>query len=197
MIGINSLIGIATMIWVNTHPTDASFVCLVIISFSGRASCLWFEPRRRTSSQSYKLPTLSVGQTLCINILLLTSMAPKKLPTFDDLPLDKNGPPGNAWGLWGPDDQLGRLNLLTLETVRAAASEIREGIRISLDWPLDKISHSPFERHALEHRILNKAPMTMNDDVITLNTQSSTQWDGFRHYGEYHYGVIMTVLTVR
>lgn len=185
------------MIWVNTHPTDASFVCLVIISFSGRASCLWFEPRRRTSSQSYKLPTWSVGQTLCINILLLTSMAPKKLPTFDDLPLDKNGPPGNAWGLWGPDDQLGRLNLLTPETVRAAASEVREGIRISLDWPLDKISHPPFGRQALEHRILNKAPMTMNDDVITLNTQSSTQWDGFRHYGEYHYGVIMTVPTVR
>lgn len=128
---------------------------------------------------------------------MLTSMAPKKLPTFDDLPLDKNGPPGNAWGLWGPDDQLGRLNLLTPETVRAAASEIREGIRISLDWPLDKISHPPFGRQALEHRILNKAPMTMNDDVITLNTQSSTQWDGFRHYGEYHYGVIMTVLTVR
>ncbi|KAK2667459.1 Kynurenine formamidase superfamily [Fusarium oxysporum f. sp. vasinfectum] len=110
-------------------------------------------------------------------------MAPRKLPTFDDLPLDKNGPPGNAWGLWGPDDQLGRLNLLTPETVRAAASEIREGIRISLDWPLDKISHPPFGRQALEHRILNKAPMTMNDDVITLNTQSSTQWDGFRHYG--------------
>ncbi|VTT82833.1 unnamed protein product [Fusarium fujikuroi] len=110
-------------------------------------------------------------------------MTPKKLPTFDDLPLDKNGPPGNAWGLWGPDDQLGRLNLLTPETVRAAASEIREGIRISLDWPLDKLSHPPFGRQALEHRILNKAPMTMNDDVITLNTQSSTQWDGFRHYG--------------
>ncbi|KAI1048839.1 hypothetical protein LB505_012855 [Fusarium chuoi] len=43
-------------------------------------------------------------------------MTPKKLPTFDDLPFDKNGPPGNAWGLWGPDDQLGRLNLLTPET---------------------------------------------------------------------------------
>ncbi|RBA20535.1 hypothetical protein FPRO05_07982 [Fusarium proliferatum] len=110
-------------------------------------------------------------------------MAPKKLPTFDELPLDKNGPPGNAWGLWGSDDQLGRLNLLTPETVRAAASEIREGMRISLDWPLDKLSHPPFGRQALEHRILNKAPMTMNDDVITLNTQSSTQWDGFRHYG--------------
>ncbi|RKL15979.1 hypothetical protein BFJ68_g5228 [Fusarium oxysporum] len=54
-------------------------------------------------------------------------MAAKKLPTFDDLPLDKNGPPGNAWGLWGPDDQLGRLNLLTPETVRAAASYQRTG----------------------------------------------------------------------
>lgn len=123
-------------------------------------------------------------------------MAPKKLPTFDELPLDKNGPPGNAWGLWGSDDQLGRLNLLTPETVRAAASEIREGIRISLDWPLDKLSHPPFGRQALEHRILNKAPMTMNDDVITLNTQSSTQWDGFRHYGEYRRLLIMSVLTV-
>ncbi|KAF5542027.1 cyclase [Fusarium phyllophilum] len=109
-------------------------------------------------------------------------MTPMKLPTFDDLPLDKNGPPGNAWGLWGPDDQLGRLNLLTPEAVRAAAGEIREGIRMSLDWPLDKLSYPPFGRQALEHQILNKTPMTMNDDVITLNTQSSTQWDGFRHY---------------
>ena len=33
------------------------------------------------------------------------------------------------------------------------------------------------------HEILNKAPMTMNDDAISINTQSSTQWDGFRHYG--------------
>ncbi|KAF5006325.1 hypothetical protein FDECE_7298 [Fusarium decemcellulare] len=110
-------------------------------------------------------------------------MAPPKLPPFDDLPLDKSGPPGNAWGLWGPDDQLGMLNLLTPETTAAAAAEIKEGIRISLDWPLDKPSNPSFERQPFEHRILNKAPMTMNDDVVTLNTQSSTQWDGFRHYG--------------
>lgn len=24
--------------------------------------------------------------------------------------------------------------------------------------------------------------MAMNDDEVCLNTQSSTQWDGFRHY---------------
>ncbi|CAK7221292.1 hypothetical protein SBRCBS47491_004478 [Sporothrix bragantina] len=108
---------------------------------------------------------------------------PIDLPPFDALPLDKSGPPGNAWGLWGPDDQLGRLNLLTPETVAAAATEIKEGLRISLDWPLDKPSHPTFNRQQFEHRIINAAPMTQNDDAVHFNTQSSTQWDGFRHYG--------------
>ena len=106
-----------------------------------------------------------------------------KYPLFDDLPLDKSGPPGNAWGLYGDNDQLGRLNLLTPATVAAAAAEIKEGVRVSLDWPLDKPTFPTFERQRFEHRILNKAPMTMNDDAVSLNTQSSTQWDGFRHYG--------------
>ncbi|KAH7310799.1 hypothetical protein B0I35DRAFT_489627 [Stachybotrys elegans] len=110
-------------------------------------------------------------------------MMPGKLPPFDDLPLDKSGPPGNAWGLWGPDDQLGMLNLLTPDTVAAAAAEIKEGLRISLDWPLDKPSCPTFERQRFRHEVLHKAPMTMNDDVVEMNTQSSTQWDGFRHYG--------------
>lgn len=107
----------------------------------------------------------------------------RKLPSFDELPLDASGPPGNAWGLWGADDEIGMLNLITPETVTAAAAEIREGIRISLDWPLDKPAFPTFGRQRFEHKVLNKAPMTMNDDCLTLNTQSSTQWDGFRHYG--------------
>lgn len=110
-------------------------------------------------------------------------MANMNLPSFDDLPLDKDGPPGNAWGLF--DNELGLLNLITPETVAAASSEIREGIRISLDWPLDKPSFPTFERQKFQHEILNKAPMTMNDDAIYINTQSSTQWDGFRHYGRH------------
>ena len=110
-------------------------------------------------------------------------MSAKRLPSFDELPLDKSGPPGNAWGLWGAEDQLGMLNLITPEAVAAASAEIKEGIRISLDWPLDKPSFPTFDRQRFHHEILNKSPMTMNDDLVTLNTQSSTQWDGFRHYG--------------
>ncbi|KAI1852092.1 hypothetical protein JX265_005930 [Neoarthrinium moseri] len=110
-------------------------------------------------------------------------MALKRLPPFEELPLDKQGPPGNAWGLWGPDDELGMLNLLTPETTAAAAQEIKEGLRIRLDWPLDKPAFPTFQRQRFEHKVLNKAPMAMNDDAININTQSSTQWDGFRHYG--------------
>jgi hypothetical protein len=107
-----------------------------------------------------------------------------ELPPFDALPLDKNGPPGNAWGLFGAADQLGRLNLLTNETVQLAASEqIKIGQRVSLDWPLSKPAHPFFNRQVFYHHIQHKAPRTVNDDVILFNTQCGTQWDGLRHFG--------------
>lgn len=60
---------------------------------------------------------------------------PPPRPPFDSLPLDPNGPSGNAWGLYGKDDQLGALNMLTPAVVAAAAaSEIKTGDRVSLDW---------------------------------------------------------------
>lgn len=107
------------------------------------------------------------------------------LPAFDDLTLDPNGPKGNAWGLFGPDNELGMLNLLTPEnTARAAREEIKTGVRISLDWDLTKPEYPSFGRKALQHRMVNKAPREVNDDfLVEMNTQGSSQWDGFRHYG--------------
>jgi hypothetical protein len=104
-------------------------------------------------------------------------------PSFNDLPLRKEGPPGNAWGRFGAEDQCGTLNLLTPETTASAAREIVEGVRISTDWSLDSMSAPCFGRRALEHTIKHKAPRTVNDDELVFNTQSSSQWDGFRHYG--------------
>lgn len=61
------------------------------------------------------------------------NMTSRNYPKFSDLPLHKDGPHGNAWGLWGPDDQLGTLNLLTDDVIAKAASEnIITGQRISL-----------------------------------------------------------------
>jgi hypothetical protein len=57
------------------------------------------------------------------------------LPNFEELPDLPGLPKGSTWGLWdknGVKDELGTLNLLTPEVVKAAATEIREGISVSL-----------------------------------------------------------------
>lgn len=104
-------------------------------------------------------------------------------PPFSSLPLDPNGPPGNAWGRFEENDQLGMLNLLTPAVVAAAAKEIQSGIRISLDWGFGKPSHPSYGRDPHKHEIRRRGDRVVNDDVLSFNTQCSTQWDGFRHYG--------------
>lgn len=75
------------------------------------------------------------------------------------------------------------LNLLTPENTAAAATEIVEGVRVCTDWPLGSMKVPCFGRNPLEHTIKHKAPRTVNDDMLSFNTQSSSQWDGFRHFG--------------
>lgn len=53
-------------------------------------------------------------------------------PRFEDLPLKKDGPPFNAWGLYGPDDELGRLSLITSEAIQRGAKAIKHGICVNL-----------------------------------------------------------------
>ena len=102
---------------------------------------------------------------------------------FEQLPLDPQGPPGNAWGRFGKDDQLGTLNLITPGVIVKAAQEIKTGVRISLDWPLSMPSYPSFGRYPFQQEIVHRTPNCINDDILHFNTQCSTQWDGFRHYG--------------
>jgi hypothetical protein len=71
-----------------------------------------------------------------IYILLAPSaiVAGKEHPPFEALPLRPNDPPFSAWSLYGPDDELGRLNLLTPERVLAAKAEILTGESLSLKY---------------------------------------------------------------
>ncbi|KAJ5593901.1 uncharacterized protein N7459_000109 [Penicillium hispanicum] len=101
---------------------------------------------------------------------------------FEALPLDSKGPPGNAWGRFGRNDELGTLNLLTPEVIVEAAREIRTGVRISLDWPLSMPTYPSFNRNPFKQELVLKAPNCIYDDILSFNSQGSTQWDGFRHY---------------
>ena len=44
------------------------------------------------------------------------------------------------WGRWGPDDQLGTLNLITPERVRTAAGLVRTGRRVSMEIPINTVA---------------------------------------------------------
>ncbi|KAF5579826.1 cyclase [Fusarium pseudocircinatum] len=84
-----------------------------------------------------------------------------KRPAFNQLPLRRCDPKYSAWGLWGANDELGMLNLLTPAIVKDAAKEIITGEQITL-------------------RIIAKGHA--NDDELHMNTQGSSHWDGLRHY---------------
>ncbi|KIW44437.1 uncharacterized protein PV06_02908 [Exophiala oligosperma] len=110
----------------------------------------------------------------------MATQAQPRIPQFKDLPVDASHPPHSAW-IWGPDDQLGTLNFLTKSAVLQGASEMKIGERIGLDWSLN-LSNVPADfRQGLKHEIFQIGP-NVNDDVLELNTQSSSQWDGFRHW---------------
>jgi hypothetical protein len=59
--------------------------------------------------------------------------------SFDDLPLERPGPPLNAWGLYGKDDELGRLNLITPEVVKRGLQEVKHGIIVNLKCVYDQL----------------------------------------------------------
>ncbi|KAH7099751.1 hypothetical protein BKA62DRAFT_743995 [Auriculariales sp. MPI-PUGE-AT-0066] len=85
-----------------------------------------------------------------------------------------------------PVTELGTLNRLTNIRVAAAAqSEIKTGSgTISLNWPLNvQTENSFFARKVFHHEIIDMKAFVANDDVWTLNSQSSSQWDGLRHFG--------------
>jgi hypothetical protein len=42
------------------------------------------------------------------------------------------------WGRWGDDDEKGAINLITAETIQAAAQSVKRGAVFSLALPLDE-----------------------------------------------------------
>jgi len=105
------------------------------------------------------------------------------LPAYDELPR----PDGvaSAWGLFGADDSIGRLNLITPDTVRAAVALVRRGVSFGLDAPVDQFDPPLDETRApTRHRVLRggAAQVTDLDDVLDdYFPQISSQWDSLAH----------------
>ncbi|KAL2175224.1 uncharacterized protein P884DRAFT_206911 [Thermothelomyces heterothallicus CBS 202.75] len=116
-------------------------------------------------------------------------MDPSSVPDFDDLPKVEGQPQGCAWGLFDKDgkkDVFGTLNFLTPQIVAAAAAEVKDGVSISLNWPLNGIKFQLPGRKPPVHRPLYLGetfgvPFEGWDDELEFNTQFSSQWDSLCH----------------
>ncbi|MFC1415284.1 cyclase family protein [Streptacidiphilus cavernicola] len=97
----------------------------------------------------------------------------------------------NNWGRWGADDEIGTLNLITPETVRAAAATVRSGRRFALALPLQQQGVqtglipgrvNPLRTMvALNWEMFGPGAIATSDDVVTMGLQAATHWDGLGH----------------
>jgi kynurenine formamidase len=113
------------------------------------------------------------------------------------------------WGRWGADDEIGTLNLITDDVVRAAAGEIRVGRRLALGLPLNdqgpQTGVIPGRDNPTHEMIMVDTPLTgdpsnftTSDDKVILALQAATHWDALAHVsyeGQLYNGVPSSVIT--
>ncbi|MFD5701748.1 cyclase family protein [Streptomyces lasiicapitis] len=115
-----------------------------------------------------------------------TPHAPAMPPEFLDLAERVNN-----WGRWGADDEIGTLNLITDEVVRAAAATVRTGRRVPLALPLrqDGVQTGaiPGRVNPLHTMVQINQPLAgpgsvaISDDAVTMGLQAATHWDALPH----------------
>ncbi len=105
-----------------------------------------------------------------------------RLPGYDELPPAPRGG-RSGWGLFGPTDSVGLLNLQTPSRVAAAARLVRTGDVYSLNAPLDALDPPLFLRGALEHTVTAMGGSAFDDKLDNFYPQASSQWDSLAHVG--------------
>jgi kynurenine formamidase len=109
--------------------------------------------------------------------------AAPKLPRYDELPVRAGAPQGAAWGVFGDSDEVGTINLLSPERVRAAAGSIRSGKVFALNLPINIPDPPLFTRGKHTHtvKIFPNAEFVLDDYLDNFYPQASSQWDALCH----------------
>jgi kynurenine formamidase len=107
-----------------------------------------------------------------------------ELPNYADLPPAPLGG-RSAWGLFGAEDNLGLVNLMTPQRIAAAARLVRRGRVFCLDMPLGSVSPALATfRGAPRHHVIHQPGTVGFDDVYdNFYPQASSQWDSLAHVG--------------
>jgi kynurenine formamidase len=102
------------------------------------------------------------------------------LPSYRALPVAAGAPPGSSWGVWGEGDRFGALNLLDEAAARRGLAAARRGAVFSLNLDMELPGPPLYGRSAFVHEVRGGG-VALDDEISNWNTQSSSQWDGFRH----------------
>ena len=111
-----------------------------------------------------------------------------KLPQYTELPIFEKTGERHAWGVWGKDDQLGMVNLLTPERVKHAASLVKKGKIINIEPSKGIPQFSSPSKVTHEHHI-NVSRTGRSDYVDHWNLHGG--WghlDSFRHFRYREFG---------
>jgi kynurenine formamidase len=107
-----------------------------------------------------------------------------ELPSYSELPPATRGG-RSAWGVFGADDNVGLINLLTPERIAAAARLVRRGQVFPLDMPLGSVTPAlARSRGTPRHSVLHDPGSAGFDDLYdNFYPQCSSQWDSLGHVG--------------
>src|SRR3990172_5584789 len=104
------------------------------------------------------------------------------LPSYAQLSAREDAPKGSAWGLFGPDDQLGTVNFLTPPRVPAAARRGPKGPVSPPTPPLHLPDPPLFNRGRYRHQIRRfEQGLGAPDHPDYLYLHASSQWDNLAH----------------
>ena len=111
------------------------------------------------------------------------AVAGLKLPSYHELPVREGAPKGAAWGVFGDDDEVGTINLMTPERVVAAVSSIRSGKVFALNLPINIPDPPIFTRQKHTHtvKIFPGVDFVLDDYLDNFYPQASSQWDALAH----------------
>jgi kynurenine formamidase len=104
-----------------------------------------------------------------------------RVPDFDELPTLEGLGLRHAWGVFGPDDQLGTINFLTPERSAAAARLVLDGTTVNLTLPLGAVDPPFYGREPMRHTVYRLDRNYWDDRIDNLHLQGSSHWDSLRH----------------
>lgn len=111
------------------------------------------------------------------------------IPKYRDLPYNDVLGMHHSWSVFGHGDELGTLNRITPETVRAGAAEVRTGESFELGLPMHWPDPPFFKREPYQHEIFALGRTGYDDRIDDFYPQGSSQWDGFRHIRAREFGL--------